>query len=321
MSAFLQPPALKTCAVFTSIPDKFLKGGRSYWAQANRRSEACDSFLEGPSFDGDGNLYVTDIPFGRVFRINPTGNWSLVTEYDGWPNGLKFAADGSIVIADYKNGLVSLDPATGAISPLLETNRSERFKGINDLVFGPDGEIYFTDQGQTGMHDMTGCVYRLEPSGRLTQLLNTAPSPNGIALDPSGKSLFVAVTRANQIWRLPLHADGSVTKVGVFISLPGSPVGPDGLAFDEVGTLYVAQPGAGRIWAISPLGDIVALVESCVAGRMTTNLAFGGHDRRRLFITESETGTVLVADTDHPGLLLHPHRRLAIETHPARFAR
>lgn len=54
------------------------------------------------SFDRAGNLYVTDIPFGRVFRISPAGEWTLVTEYDGWPNGLKIHKDGRIFITDYK---------------------------------------------------------------------------------------------------------------------------------------------------------------------------------------------------------------------------
>ncbi|MFX6702313.1 SMP-30/gluconolactonase/LRE family protein, partial [Acinetobacter baumannii] len=77
--------------------------------------------------------------------------WELATEYDGWPNGLKIDKSGRIVITDYKRGLVQLDPDTGTVTPLLETVGSEGFKGVNDLVFGPKGEIYFTDQGQTGL--------------------------------------------------------------------------------------------------------------------------------------------------------------------------
>ncbi len=304
MSAYLTPPARKRARVFTRLPAHHRRLTRSAWINSNRNGRPCDSFLEGPSFDRDGNLYVTDVPFGRIFRIDAAGDWSLIAEYDGWPNGLKIAANGSIFIADYKNGLMSLDPAKGTVLPLLETRNSERFKGVNDLVLGPAGEIYFTDQGQTGMHDPTGCVYRLDPDGRLTQLLNTAPSPNGIALDPEGEGLFVAMTRANQIWRIPLHPSGAVAKVGVFLSLPGSLVGPDGLAFDRAGNLYVAQPGGGRIWMVSPQGDILALIESCTAGGMTTNLAFRP-GVGELYITESETGTILVAEVDYPGLPLH----------------
>ena len=74
------------------MPDHFRrKGVRTDWADANRPGAPTDCFIEGPSFDADGNLYIVDIPFGRIFRIAPDGKWSLVVEYDGWPNGLKIA--------------------------------------------------------------------------------------------------------------------------------------------------------------------------------------------------------------------------------------
>ena len=76
--------------VFSRMPDKFRKRGVvTPWVEANSGGADIDSFLEGPSFDRSGDLYVTDIPFGRVFRISPAGEWTLVTEYDGEPNGLK----------------------------------------------------------------------------------------------------------------------------------------------------------------------------------------------------------------------------------------
>jgi gluconolactonase len=84
------PPRLIGTEVFSAMPDAFRrKGVRTDWADANRPGQPTDCFIEGPSFDADGNLYVVDIPFGRIFRIAPDGKWSLATEYDGWPNGLK----------------------------------------------------------------------------------------------------------------------------------------------------------------------------------------------------------------------------------------
>ena len=72
------------------MPDQFRrKGVRTNWADANRPGQPTDCFIEGPSFDANGNLYIVDIPFGRIFRIAPDGKWSLVVEYEGWPNGLK----------------------------------------------------------------------------------------------------------------------------------------------------------------------------------------------------------------------------------------
>ena len=87
----LQPPVVRELELFTSMPAEFRRTGvRTGWADVNQGGRLADSFLEGPVFDAAGNLYVTDIPFGRVFRIDPAGSWSLVAQWDGEPNGMKF---------------------------------------------------------------------------------------------------------------------------------------------------------------------------------------------------------------------------------------
>src|SRR5689334_5431543 len=189
---FFAPPRRVETTVFTQLPDRFRNPRRTSWADANQGGRPIDCFLEGPAFDRQGRLYVTDIPFGRIFRVSPEGEWEQVAEYDGWPNGLKIHRDGRIFITDYRRGLMLLDPEAGRVSPFLETARSEGFKGVNDLVFAPNGDLFFTDQGQTGLQDPTGRVYRLEPSGRLTCLIGTVPSPNGIVVAPDMSHLLVA---------------------------------------------------------------------------------------------------------------------------------
>jgi gluconolactonase len=165
---------------------------------------------------------------------------------------------------------------------------------LNDLCLGADGSIFFTDQGQTGLHDPTGRVYRLRLDGRLDTLIGTVPSPNGIVVAPDLSHCLVAVTRANQIWRLPLHGDGAVTKAGIFIHLHGGPGGPDGLAWDRDGNLLVAHTGIGTVWRFNARAEPTLAINSC-AGASTTNLCLGGRDGRDLFITESETGSILRA--------------------------
>ncbi len=290
---FAPPPRIGT-AVFTRLPDRFRRPRATEWARWNRSGREIDSFLEGPCFDAEGRLYVTDIPFGRIFRIACDGAWEQVAEYDGWPNGLKVAPDGRLLVTDYKRGLIRVDPASGTITPLLETARSESFRGPNDLCLGADGSIFFTDQGQTGLHDPTGRVYRLWPNGRLDLLIGTVPSPNGIVVAPDLSHVLVAVTRANQVWRLPLHGDGAVTKAGIFIHLHGGPGGPDGLAWDPEGSLLVAHTGVGVIWRFNARAEPTLAIASC-AGASTTNLCVGGPDGRDVFITESETGSILRA--------------------------
>jgi gluconolactonase len=290
-----RPPLLIETQVFSAMPDAFRrKGVRSVWADANRPGVATDCFIEGPSFDADGNLYIVDIPFGRIFRIAPDGAWSLVVEYDGWPNGLKIGADGRILVADYRHGIMQLNPAAGKMQPVLTARNSESFKGCNDLHIASNGDIYFTDQGQTGLHDPTGRVYRLTADGKLDCLIGTGVSPNGLVLDPTETVLFVAMTRDNAVWRLPLMKDGNVTKVGRFCALFGTS-GPDGLAMDAKGRLFVAHASLGHVFVFAPNGELLARIKSC-AGSSCTNVAIGGAGRNRLYITESASGAVLVAD-------------------------
>ena len=98
------PPRLIGTEMFSAMPDQFRrKGTATSWADANRPGQPVDCFIEGPSFDAQGNLYVVDIPFGRIFKITPDGQWTPVIEYDGWPNGLKIHPDGRILVADYKH--------------------------------------------------------------------------------------------------------------------------------------------------------------------------------------------------------------------------
>lgn len=303
---YFAPPEKVATSVLTRLPDRFRRPRRSAWADHNRSGLEIDSFLEGPAFDRAGRLYVADIPFGRIFRVSPHGDWELVTEYDGWPNGLAIHRDGRIFIADYKRGILALDPVSSTITTVLADAGSEGFKGVNDLVFAPNGDLYFTDQGQTGLQDATGRVYRLTNGGRLDRLLGTVPSPNGIAIDDKAANLFVAVTRAQQVWRIPLNSSGIVAKVGVFAQLHGGLGGPDGLAIDAEGGLLVAQTGFGSVWRLSRLAEPLQRIVTC-AGISTTNIAFGGDDGRTLYVTESQSGSVLSVRLATAGQVMYSH--------------
>jgi gluconolactonase len=285
------PPRLIETQVYSAMPAEFRRKERTEWADANRPGAVTDCFIEGPSFDTEGNLHVVDIPFGRIFRISPDKKWSLAVEYDGWPNGLKISRDGRILVADYRHGIMELDASEGRMRKVLTSRNSESFKGCNDLHLAGNGDIYFTDQGQTGLHDPTGRVYRLKTDGRLDCLLSTGISPNGLVLDRDEAVLFVAMTRDNAVWRMPFMKDGSVSKVGRFCSLFG-PSGPDGMTMDSAGRLFVAHASLGHVFVYAPNGELIARIKSC-AGQSCTNVAIRGD---RLYITESVTGTVLVAD-------------------------
>lgn len=303
-----EPPVCVTAEVHFRLPEKFRKKRRTSWSDPNSFGRELDSFIEGPSFDRDSNLYFVDIPFGRVFRLSPKLDCELICEYDGWPNGLKIHKDGRIFICDYKRGLVLLDPVRGTIEPILATRNSESFKGLDDLIFASNGDCYFTDQGQSGIHDWSGRVFRLSADGkRLDCLMDKIPSPNGIVLNTAENELFVAVTRQNAVWRAPLMTDGSVSKCGVYLQLSGGNGGPDGMALDDEEGLYVCHLGMG-IWRFDGTGIPTHLIQAGV-GHHATNLAFGGPDNRTIYVTESDTGTILRAQVPIRGNVMYSHQR------------
>lgn len=295
------PPLVVPARVLTRLPDTFRKRQRTAWSDANKPGHEVDSFLEGPTFDPEGNLWVVDIPNGRIFRISPTLEWTLAAHYDGWPNGMALARDGSLWIADYRRGLLRLDRALDrpkeAPEAILGHRNSESFKGLNDLVFDAQGNCWFTDQGQTGLHDPSGRVYRLSSphlgERRLDLVVGGIPSPNGLAVDAAGKVLYIAVTRANQVWRGPILADGSVSKVGAFRTFFGTS-GPDGLALASDGRLVVCHASLGGAFVLNPRGEVTHFVKS-PAGSTVTNVAFRP-GTSTIVLTESETGSILEAD-------------------------
>jgi gluconolactonase len=300
---FAAPPAI-TAEIFTQVPESL----RIRDNPVVKFGTARDCFLEGPSFDRAGNLYCVDIDYGRIFRIDTQGNFEVVVHYDGSPNGLKFHQNGQIFIADHKKGLLTLDPATKKLQVVLKGAYGEPFKGLNDLVFAANGDLYFTDQGNSGMQDPAGRVFCLRNDGRLDLLLDNVPSPNGLVLTPDEKTLLVAVTRSNTVWNVPLNQfqDGIPTRVGTFIYLQGG-IGPDGMAMSAEGHLLVAHVGFGAVWVFDYRGVPVLRIDS-PTGRLTTNMAFGGKDNKSLFITESASGTILRAELPFAGLTLFSHR-------------
>lgn len=284
--------------VFAELPARLRRSGTPPERLAAGKGATLGSFLEGPSFDRAGNLYVVDLAWGRIFRVSPRGEFETVIEYDGEPNGLAIHKDGRIFIADHKHGILSLEG--GKTVPVASRYHQQRFKGVNDLVFDLEGNLYFTDQGVSDLADPSGCVYRYGADGRLQQLANCLPSPNGLVVD--GNVVYVAVTRANAVWRLPIAPDGKVVRMGVFLHLSGGR-GPDGMAMDESGGLAVAHVDFGAVWIFSPRGEALCRVNSCRSD-MVTNVAYRGDE---LYITDSGSGCILRARVPTPGRKLFSH--------------
>lgn len=301
------PPREVRAELFTALPEALhWKGPPSLWATTRpAHMGALHSYLEGPAFDRAGNLWCTDIPYGRIFRIDPHGSWTQVVQYEGEPNGLKIHRDGRIFITDRQHGVMVMDPSGGKPEPFFTRPNTERFRGTNDLFFGPDGSIYFTDPGRSHLGDPTGRVFRLHPEGRLELLVDNVPTPNGLVLDKSGANLLLGVTRGNCIWRFPVGGDYRSRQSELFIQLSGG-LGPDGLALDEAGNLAVAHARNGIVWLFSPNGEPILRIRSST-GMFITNIAYGGPDRRTLFILEAHTGSVMQVRMEVPGRAMYSH--------------
>jgi gluconolactonase len=267
-----------------------------------------DSFLEGPAFDREGNLHVVNTAFGQILTVNPAGEWSVTCEYDGEPNGLAIHKDGRFFVADSKWGIVVVDPRTGEAEHFWTRAGSEPFRGLNDLTFAQNGDLYFTDQGSSGLNQPNGRVFRLTAAGRLECLLDNVPSPNGIALTANDRILFVAVTRGNSVWRVPINLDGDINRAGLYIQLSGSLGGPDGIAMDVDGGMAVCHVHFGSVWLFDRWGEPTLRVRGESLGRRTSNVCFGGPENKTLFITETGSGRILRADVDVVGAPLFSHQ-------------
>jgi gluconolactonase len=277
------------------LPEDYRHMGEpSAWAKMTRSDQPMHSFLEAAFFDAAGNLWLSDVPYGRVFKVSPEGDWSLAHQIDGEPHAMRIAPDGRHIAVDYRHGLIELTGQSdfNVLSTGLE---SQPYLGLSDMNYAPDGALWFTDSGRTSLSDPKGRVYCLSPDGVLRLVLDCVPYSNGICFSPDGAWVYVAATRANQVWRFSsnLPTTGQ-PMVGVFLQLSGG-LGPDGLATNEKGWLTVAQAQAGRAYVFDALGDPIA--EVCLPeGLWTTSVTFHPDDQSKLYIVDAQTGTIFVAN-------------------------
>ena len=164
--------------------------------------------------------------------------------------------------------------------------------------------LYFSDPWGSSLDRPVGGFYRAFPDGTLEQLDTGLAFPNGVAIAPDGRAVYLAETWTNRILRYAIGADGRLGPRTEFVRLADKP-GPDGMAFDEAGYLYVAHHNWGRVEVFSPTGrerDRIALPGEPGGG--VTNVAFGGRGNRDLVITDVTTASVYRTRVDLPGLPL-----------------
>jgi gluconolactonase len=234
------------------------------------------SFLEGPVWLAErGVLLVSEWNGGhRILKVTPPLAVEVFMEATG-SNGLAVMPSGTalLMISETKGQAVSsVDLTDKNLLPLVQTFDGEAFVQPNDLAVRADGTLYFTDY-------QAGRLYRRTADGKLS-LLASATHANGVALSPDEKTLYLN-SDARTI-RYALAADGSI---GAPTDLVTGLSGADGLAVDCAGNVYVAQNAGGAVVIVSASGT--KLGELTGLPKTVTNAAFGGPDRKRLYITTS----------------------------------
>jgi gluconolactonase len=250
--------------------------------------------IEGPVWIGD-KLYVSEFAFlpapdSRILALDPASGAVSVALASAGSNGLAVDVSGALIATDHKQGAVvrmRFPLSSGEV--LTGMFGGKRFNSPNDLALRSDGTLYFSDPDYQApsMHPQSKTrVYQLAAgaTGEPSVIDENRSQPNGVTLSADEKTLYVA--GSDGILHYPVNADGSV--------MPGSGTrlnafngGADGLGMDCAGNLYVTA--GQRVVVVSPtdkeLGSIpVSQAES------VTNIAFGGPERKTLFITSMGSG-------------------------------
>ena len=208
---------------------------------------------------------------------------------EGIPAALAFGPDGCLYITDEGHRAILRATDQGELSVYVRSPN-----GPNDLSFDRWGNLWFTDPWGSGLDNAIGGVCVLYARTVLPeQIASGLAFPNGIVATP--KELVYAETRTSRLWRHRRHEDGRIGEAELFAQLPivtGVEVqGPDGMARDTHGNLYVAHFGAGCVRVVGP--DGTQLDPIAVPGRDPTNLCFGGPDLSTLFVTLDDTDQLI----------------------------
>lgn len=267
------------------------------------------NWSEGPVWDpAQGALLFSDVPENRVYRWKDGEGISVFLEPSGFTgsqyngrergsNGLTLDASGRLVLCQHGDRRVARLAADGKhFETIVDQFEGKRFSSPNDLCFDKAGNLFFTDPpyglpSDTKQETAFNGAYRLGTDGKLTVVASDLARPNGIALSPDEKTVYVASSEGKEPWikAYALNADGSVASSRIFfdatelIRRTKRGGGFDGLKVDEQGNLWATGPGGVLI--ISPEGKHLG---SILTGRATANCAFGDADHRTFYITADE---------------------------------
>lgn len=249
-------------------------------------------FFEGATWDTNSNKFFFTKRSGtyQILRLESPGNAYVWQNNAPLTNGMFLSFDGRLLTADENSYQIRSHRigASGAEDTVVLANTPKK---ANDLCELTNGDIYFTCPDWNGVGPAGQGVYLLEPNGAMTRVNNTLYQPNGLIASLDETKLYVAESSSSdntkkRWWVFPINSNGTLGTGSVFFK-PANTTGmgttdPDGMTIDERGNLYFT--GLGGVWIVSPSGQEIKRIP-VPSPYNTSNICFGGPDRKTLYIT------------------------------------
>ena len=264
-------------------------------------------FTEGPVWHPDGFFYFVDVRSSMLYRITLGQPHQEVRKTVGG-NGTTFDLEGRLILCEGDGRRVTRTALDGSVTTLIDRFEGKQLNRPNDVICASDGAILFTDPSLrvpfAEREVEHAAVYRIAPGGAVA-MVAAFEYPNGLALSPDERTLYVANTRwTKYIHAIELNAAGEMVRRRIFadMSSDGTNGVPDGMKVDAAGRVFCT--GTGGVWVFEPDGTRIGIIET---PEVCANVAFGGLDLRTLLFTASTSVYTLRVKT--PGQPLPYHAR------------
>lgn len=251
-------------------------------------------FPEGPAMDSKGNIWIVEITRPCITMLDKSGNVKRYPVPDGAPNSIAIDSLDRVWFCDAKKSYVSLlYPDTGEIKHICEKADGKRLCSPNDLTIDSRGNVIFTCVNGASVKLARGYVCALNSNGA-KKIITEKYFANGVGVSPDGKKLVIAETHKKRLLIGDWDAEKLVWSNEKVLAEVGGDVGPDGMAFDKNGNVYVAVYGGRAIKVVSPEGEIIKEIK--LSGKNPTNCAFTPDGC--LLVTEDERDELLKIKLD-----------------------
>jgi gluconolactonase len=238
-------------------------------------------YADGPVWSLEDFLLFSDTVTDKQHKFTPGKGVSEIGSHAGGTAGNAYDEKGNLYTCEFRERRVTRTAKSGKVEIIAARFEGKRLNAPNDVVVRRDGNVYFTDpafgnQEDTRELDFNG-VFRVTTRGQMEAIARWKTRPNGVALSPNGRTLYVSDSDGQSIRALDLDRGGAASNERVVVSkIPGVPAG---LRTDEMGNIYVA---AKDVLVYSPQGE---LVRTIALAETPSNLAFGDPDFSTLFVT------------------------------------